>query len=104
MKPGWWRSLFFARIFSPQGLVVRAAAIVVAYLVLHACGLREYTTLMTGTSPAGGAIDRSSALLAFFYVAAHVGAVVLAPIMILAAVGWAAWLYWRDRAETPGIG
>jgi hypothetical protein len=98
MKTGWWRALLFARLLSPQGLAIRAAAVVLIFLVLHACGLREYTTLLTGTSPTGGRIDGLSVMLALFYLAAHLGAVVVAPMLVLAGGLWAWFLYWRGGA------
>jgi hypothetical protein len=82
-------------MLSPQGLLSRAAVIVVVFLVLHVCGLREYTTLVTGTSPTGAPPGTASMALAMLYVAFHMGTVVLAPVMALAALLWAAYLYVR---------
>jgi hypothetical protein len=99
MKSGWWRWLFLARMDSPRGLLLLAGVAVLIFLVLHACGLREYTTLLTGTAPAGKAVNRPTAILALFYMMAHLATVVVAPVLALAALGWAGWNYGRRQKD-----
>lgn len=92
MKSGWWRAAVRARLLSPGGFLVRAAMLVLIFLVLHALGLRKYTTVVTGTSPTGSPVDAPSVMIALFYVVSHLGAVVVAPALALAGCLWAGWL------------
>jgi hypothetical protein len=78
---------------SPRGLLLMAGVLAAGFLVLHACGLREYTTLLTGTAPAGGTLSRPTAVLALFYILAHLATVLVAPVLALAGLGWAGWNY-----------
>jgi hypothetical protein len=73
--------------FSPAGFLLTAALIAALYGLGHLAGLRESTTLLSGTSPPGGA---AGAALGLCYIALHFAFVVLAPILALgAAVLWA---------------
>ena len=72
--------------FSPGGLVLRAAALVAAFGVLHACGLREYMSVLCGTDASAGEAPRSTLQFAVLYLLGYLGAVVLAPIAALTAV------------------
>lgn len=102
MKSLWRRMVLPGRVLSPRSLMLRAAVPLLIFLALHACGLRRYTTLITGTSPDGAPIDSYSMGLAFVYVMSHLGAVVVTPILALAGLVWAGCLYLRDRgAERP---
>ena len=97
MTRRWWHVFFFARLLSPGGLLLRAAAIVLIFLVLHALGLREYATVVTGTSPTGGPLTAATVALAVAYVSAHLGTVAVAPVLALAAMLWGGWLYFGSR-------
>jgi hypothetical protein len=101
-RPVWLRLLLPERVLSPLGLLTRAGVLVLAFLVLHACGLREYTTLVTGTAPGGGRVTESAVMLAIAYVAGYAGAVAAAPIMALAALLWAAGLLLLGRERPAG--
>jgi hypothetical protein len=74
----WWR----APMLSPQGFLNRAAAILVAFLGLHAWGSRESTTLLSGTPPGGPGALLSGGAYAIAYFATVVGV----PILLLGAV------------------
>jgi len=95
MRGGWRRVLLPERVLSPRGLLVRAAVLVMVFAVLHLCGLREYTMLITGTTPDGRPANPVSMALAIMYMLAHLGTVVFAPVLALAALSWAAYLYLR---------
>lgn len=89
-KPRW---LGFLRgpAFSPHGLLTRAVIITLAYLVAHCAGLREYTTIISGTSPTGVPNQAFPALLGILYVLLYMGFVVVVPILIIAALFFAGW-------------
>ena len=74
---------------------MRAAALAIVFAALHAFGLREYTMLITGTTPDGRPANPVSMALAIMYMLAYLGTVVLAPMLALAALSWAAYLYLR---------
>jgi len=79
----WWRlPLPRTPVLSPLGLLTRAAAITVAWLLLHLAGAREATAIFSGT---GGVPSLGTALAAVAYAACYLGAVVLAPILAIAA-------------------
>ena len=90
MKAGRWRFLFQARLLSPKGLLVRAVSLVVAYAIAHAFGLREYTSIFSGTSPPSGWRDTVSVGLGVAYVTFYLGFVLVAPVLALAAALFAA--------------
>lgn len=69
---------------SPKGLLVAAAAIALVYVLAHAAGLRAYTAILSGTAPPGG--DGASAwALGVGYVLCYFAAVIVAPILAIAA-------------------
>lgn len=76
---------------SPAGLVARACVVLLGFALVHACGWREHTTFLSGT-PTTAAIGReTAALLGVVYICAYLGAVVIAPILLLAGALLAAW-------------
>jgi hypothetical protein len=77
--------LIGADFLSPKDFVRHAVLILVLFAVAHLCGLREFTTIISGTmaSPALGA--ETCALLGMGYMALYFGAVVLVPILLMAA-------------------
>ena len=70
------------QVISHAGMLAVAVVLVITYTVLHVLGLRENVSLVFATSSGGSEGQMAWALL---YVASYVGAVVLAPILILAA-------------------
>ena len=74
-----------ADFFSPKDFVRHAVLIVVLFAVVHLFGLREYTSIISGTmaSPTLGA--ETCTLLAIIYMVFYFGAVVLAPVLLIAA-------------------
>ncbi len=73
---------FGAPMLSPAGLALRACLLWLAFGLVHALGLREYTTVLSGT-PVGGL---APTLGGVFYVILDFGAVVAAPIALIAGV------------------
>jgi hypothetical protein len=71
---------------SPHGLVSRALLITVTFLILHLAGLRDYTTIISGTSPTGNLRDYCAVALGVLYAFMYVVVTMLAPVLIIAAV------------------
>ena len=68
--------------FSPAGFLVWAGAIALVYIVCQVLGLREYASVISGTSPTGDMTDTFSLATGMFYVLIHFGFVLGAPILI----------------------
>ena len=81
----WFRRILGSGLFTAQGLLVRALLIALVFLLLHAIGLREYTTILSGTSPTGNRGDLFAVVLAVLYVLSWFGFVLVVPILVLAA-------------------
>jgi len=71
--------------WSPGGFALRAGAILVLYLVAHVAGLRECTSFLSGTMPLGSFGQYLNGFLGIAYVLVYIGAVIVAPILIVAA-------------------
>lgn len=82
MSEGW-------RSKVPWGLLGPALGIGAVFVVVHALGLRDSVSVLSGTAPAGG--GERAALGGVVYVAAWLAAVVVAPILALSAAILAAW-------------
>jgi hypothetical protein len=83
--------IWHAEFCSPKDFARRAIFITFAFLILHLAGLREFTTVLSGTA---GSVElgwATSAFLGLLYVCGWLGFVVLAPILLLAAALFAIW-------------
>jgi hypothetical protein len=82
---------FFARlvsanhIWTPKGLVTRALVGVIAYFIFSLLGLRQYTTILSGTSPSGHGISSIDIMLMGIYVFSYLYATIAAPALCIAA-------------------
>ena len=94
-----FEQLVGAVFFSPKDFVRHAVLIVVLFAIAHMCGLREYTAIISGTmaSPTLGA--ETCTLLAIIYMVFYFGAVVLAPILMIAAALLYIWEKVRDSSR-----
>lgn len=82
------------QVVSPMGFVMAAGSITCAFALLHIAGLRESTTILSGTAPPGG----GSSGLGILYVVMYFAFVVIAPILAIAAVVMALFMrYFRRR-------
>ena len=72
-----------AGFFSARYFATRAAGLCVLFALAHLCGLREYTTLLSGTVE--GADMRTSMILGSIYLLLYFAAVLVAPVLALAA-------------------
>ena len=85
--------------FSPGGLLAVALEVTVVFAILHACGLREATSVLSGTVPVEGATLTIAMMKAFVYIVFYLGAVLLAPVLIIASgVMFAVERLWQARS------
>lgn len=91
LKPGWLIRLISAEFFSPKDFVRHAVLILVLFAMVHVCGLREYTSIISGTMASPTLGPEVCAILGMGYMALYFGAVGLAPILLIAAGLLAAW-------------
>jgi len=99
LKRDWFDRLTGAALFSPKDFVRHAVLVVVLFGIAHVCGLREYTAMISGTmaSPSLGA--EICTLLAIIYMLLYFGAVVFAPILLIAAGLLFVWGKVGDRSR-----
>ena len=81
----WWKSRPKQVQISPRGFLRRAVELLVIFLVCHAAGLREYTSIISVTSPSGGKADTLCAVLGCVYGVVYFLCVLVAPILVLAS-------------------
>ncbi len=74
-----------ATAFSSHGLLLRAFLLAAVFFVCHAFGMREYTSILSGTFPAGDHARELLACMGMVYVIMYLAAVVVAPILLIAA-------------------
>ncbi len=75
-----------APFFSPRGFFDRAVMLLLLFAVCHLAGLREYTCIISGTSPTGDPADTAASMLGIAYFATYSLALLVAPIFAIAAV------------------
>ncbi|MSR64808.1 MAG: hypothetical protein EXS18_03395 [Verrucomicrobiae bacterium] len=80
----WYRSLIPVGLFTAKGLLLRAALIAIAFLVCHALGLREYTSIICGQSLTGNVADKLPTALGCIYLVLYFLFVLVVPIMVIA--------------------
>ena len=74
-----------APIFSPVGYLWRAALLILALLVVTALGFREHVSLISGTAAFNTFGVRLRIVLGCTYIVLYLAAVVLGPILVIAA-------------------
>lgn len=77
------------RIFSPRGLVARALLLAAVYAACELAGWREATTFLSGSQT--GASWSATVWKGVAFLLAYHGAVLLGPILLIAAGLLAAW-------------
>ena len=73
------------QLLSPADLLLKAAFIVVAFGICELAGLREHTTIISGTTASPGISPALSAVWAALYMVVYFALVVLVPILVFAA-------------------
>ena len=84
-----------APLLSAAGLLQRAVLLMVAYLICHAAGLREFTSFLSGTYSLPGSPAGLSALFGVIYLVFYLGFIFFAPAFLLAA--GLLWLWDKKR-------
>lgn len=80
------RQLFGTRLFTPSGFLVRAGQLAIAFFVVHAIGLREYTSILCGTLPIGDSPHATlQVILAAVYLVLYFSAVLVVPVLVIGA-------------------
>lgn len=72
------------QLFSPRGFAIVAVTIIILFAIMHICGLREYTSILSSTSPSGNADDGIAFMLAGLYLFLYFSFVLFVPILIIA--------------------
>jgi hypothetical protein len=81
-----------ADFFSPKDFIRHAVLILFVFGVAHLFGLREYTCFLNGTAGSVELGHELSTLLGLTYLILYFAAVLLVPILILAALSVSLWL------------
>jgi len=89
----WWKPQFL----SARGFVFCAVLIAFLYAIVTIAGLREYTSILSGTVGSVRFGWQISALLGFGYIFVYLAFVLLAPILLIAAVLLWSWQKLRQR-------
>ena len=82
----WGKRCAGRRHVSPAGFFRRAVILLVVFLVLHFAGLRDYTSVICGSSPSGGSADKFTAVLGCGYAVIYMMTVMAVPILLLACL------------------
>lgn len=96
-----WREFMRAEFLSPKDLVQRAAVFSAAFAIIHILGLREFTSIINGTT---GSVEMSfneAAVRGVIYLILYMIAVVIVPILLIAAAISKLWL--RKFPDEPKI-
>jgi hypothetical protein len=81
-KPGLLRR---AEFLSARDLLQRAGGISGLFLLAHLAGLREFTSVLNGTTGSLAAGVKLGAFLAAVYILLYLAFVILVPVLVLAA-------------------
>jgi hypothetical protein len=76
-----WR----AKSFSPAGFVRRALFLSIFFAAAHVFGLKEFTSVLNGTTGSVALGWTTSAILGLSYVLLYLGFVLLTPVFMIAA-------------------
>jgi hypothetical protein len=96
------RAFWSADFLSAKDLVRRAAVISVVYLVAQLIGLREFTTVLTGTAGSVQLGWRMSAFLGLLYLCIYLAFVLLVPMLLIAATLLALYRkYTQSQVRSP---
>ena len=77
---------------SPKDLAQRALVFCVAFASAHLLGLRDFTSIVNGTTGSTGMSFEQAAARGIVYLLLYMAVVVLAPILLIAAAISKLWL------------
>ena len=86
-SPRWWE----ADLFSAKDFVRHAVLVCLIFAVAHFCGLREFTSVLNGTTGSTELDWQTAAALGVTYVLLYLAFVLGVPTMLLAATLLALW-------------
>lgn len=92
-------NLWHAEFLSRKDLLQRAFVIGVAFLAAQLAGLREFTSVLNGTTGSMALGWDVSAFLGILYIAVYLAFVLLVPVLILAALILTIWQSIRRKRE-----
>jgi len=78
-------ALWRADFCSPKDFARRALTLAAIYLAVHLAGLREFTSVLTGTSGSLAISRGMASFLGLCYVFSYLGFVLAAPMLLIAA-------------------
>ncbi len=78
--------MFYSNFLSPEWYISRAVIIIILYLFFHFLGLREYTSIICGTSPTDYMGRIFPVTMGVMYGMAYFAFVTLAPIFFISAI------------------
>jgi hypothetical protein len=92
-------------LLSSKDFVRHAVLVCLIFAVAHFCGLREFTSVLNGTTGSTDLDWQTSAVLGVTYILLYLAFVLLAPTMILAAALLALWRKFIRRTAplTPAL-
>jgi hypothetical protein len=97
------KALWHAEFLSPKDLVRRAAVLTVIYVIAQVAGLREFTTILTGTE---GSVElgwHMSAFLGLLYLCIYLAFVLLVPMLLISAGLLALYEKRKQRLGQAGV-
>lgn len=97
----WSRQLVPSGILTPRGMLQRALGIVAVFAICHLVGWREYTTIISGTSPTGNPANFWSIVPGCIYAVIYFAMVIAMPILVIAAGLLFVAEKWLDRSRSP---
>ena len=90
------------RLFTPKGFTVAAVVLVLLYAIVSVCGLREHVSAFALTPPPG--VSREVAFAGCLaYLAAYFAAILLVPVLVIAAALWSLARALRARAGRRAV-
>lgn len=89
-----------APFLSPAGFVARALLLAVIFAACEVAGWREHTTFISGTPTSAEVGINTAVTRGLIYMLAYFGAVLAAPILLLAAAILSAWQRFNRTQDT----
>jgi len=87
----WWLAFWHAGAWTPTGLIRRAALVSFAFVLARAIGLQQFATVLNGTTGSVALGWQLSGFLGVLFVCLYLGAVLLAPVLLIASAFLALW-------------
>jgi len=84
-KSGFYK-MFYSEFLTPEWYISRSVIIIILYLFFHFLGLREYTSIICGTSPADYMSRIFPVTMGIMYGMTYFAFVTLSPIFFISAI------------------